>query len=144
MQMKDWLCRWSTIPLSKILGLTVVLLGGGMLKKGPSHVVSRVFGWHPCATLARDICTGLGAPERGLERALKVSLLFVVHGWEQLGGTKVDLAHLEHPQPGTGQCAAGTGSLCQILVPWESGRGETWSKQVLRAEVSLKGKAGGG
>lgn len=95
MQMKGWLCRWSAVPLSGILGLSEMLLSGGMLGKGPSQLVLHVFDWHQCAALEWDISTGLGAPEHGPGRALKVSPLFSGHGWEQLGGTKVDLAHLE-------------------------------------------------
>ena len=95
MQTKGWLCRWSAVPLSGILGLVETVLGGRMLGKGPSRLVSCGFGWHRCAPLASNICTGLGAPEHDPGRALKVSPLFSGHGWEQLGGTKVDLAHLE-------------------------------------------------
>lgn len=95
MQTKGWLCRWSVAPLSGISGLAEMLPGGRMLGKGPSRLVSCGFGWHRCAPLAWDICTGLGALEHGPGRALKVSPWFFGQGWEQLDGTKVDLAHPE-------------------------------------------------
>ena len=99
MQTKGWLCRWSMGPVSGIMGLAEMLPGGGMFGKGPSWLVLHGFAWHECSTLAWDICTGFGAPEHGLGSALKVSLLFFGHGWEQSGETKVDLVHLEMGSP---------------------------------------------
>lgn len=57
MLMKGWFCRWSTVTFSGISGLVDVLP-----EKEPSQLVSHVFDWYQsCATLAWDICTGVGA-----------------------------------------------------------------------------------